>query len=73
MVNSKIDPSIFEPKIEKTSDSSWSISLEEDPETGELILPLPDELLALQGWEVGDELTWEFNKDGTAVITKKSP
>ena len=61
-------------KIEKTSDVSWCVSLEEDPETGELIMPLPDELLASQGWELGDVLIWEFDENNrTATITKKAP
>ena len=39
--------------------SKYTVSLEEDPETGELILPIPDELLAEIGWNLGDELVWE--------------
>ena len=38
---------------EKNSKTSWIIGLEEDPETGDLILPLPDELLESQGWKIG--------------------
>ena len=39
--------------------SKYIVSLEEDPKTGELILPIPDELLAEMGWGDGDELVWE--------------
>jgi hypothetical protein len=48
----------------------WEITVEEDPETGELILPLPQELLDTQGWKEGDELDWTDNGDGTWSITK---
>jgi hypothetical protein len=39
--------------------SKYIVSLEEDPKTGELILPIPDELLIEMGWSEGDELVWE--------------
>ena len=39
--------------------SKYIVSLEEDPKTGELILPIPDELLVEVGWSEGDELVWE--------------
>ena len=74
MIKSKIEETMIKSKIEKTSDASWCVSLEEDPETGEILMPLPDELLASQGWELGDELTWEFDETNrTATITKKAP
>ena len=39
--------------------SRYIVRLEEDPDTGELILPIPDELLVQVGWDEGDELIWE--------------
>ena len=56
---------------EKNSETSWIIGLEEDPETGDLILPLPDELLESQGWKIGDTLVWDINDD-VAILTKKN-
>ena len=51
----------------------WVVTLEEDPATGELILPLPDEALAMQGWHVGDVLTWTVDAESGAIaLTKKS-
>lgn len=50
---------------------SYTISLEQDPETGDLILPLPDELLAEAGWQTGDVLNFTDNGDGTFTMTKK--
>jgi hypothetical protein len=39
--------------------TKYIVRLEEDPKTGELILPIPDELLVEVGWSEGDELVWE--------------
>jgi len=39
--------------------TKYIVRLEEDPKTGELILPIPDELLVQVGWGEDDELIWE--------------
>ena len=39
--------------------SKYTVRVEQDPNTGDLILPIPDELLAEVGWGEGDELEWE--------------
>jgi bifunctional DNA-binding transcriptional regulator/antitoxin component of YhaV-PrlF toxin-antitoxin module len=49
---------------------SWKITLEEDPETGDLIMPLTDEILESAGWKEGDNLEWIDNKDGTWTLRK---
>jgi hypothetical protein len=46
-----------------------TVSLETD-ENGDLILPLPPEVLEAIGAEVGDTLQWHENSDGTFTITK---
>lgn len=48
----------------------WTVSVEEDPETGDLILPLPKDLLDLQGWTEGDTLEWQDNGDGSWTLIK---
>jgi hypothetical protein len=50
--------------------NQWTVTLEEDPETGDLILPLPQELLDLEGWIEGDTLDWTTNEDGSIIIQK---
>ena len=50
--------------------NQWTVTLEEDPETGDLILPLPQELLDLEGWIEGDKLDWTTNEDGSIIIQK---
>jgi hypothetical protein len=58
--------------IEKTGDASWRITLAEDPLTGELILPLPQELLDAQGWCEGDTMVWDYDEiSGQAVLKKQ--
>ena len=53
-----------------TTTSSWTVTVEEDPETGELILPLPEAMLTTLKWFEGDILEWEDNKDGTWSLKK---
>lgn len=49
--------------------TQWTAIIDED-ENGELILPLPQELLDLQGWKEGDDLEWTDNSDGTWSLSK---
>jgi len=50
---------------------SWTITLEEDPETSELILSFPPDLLEEAGWVEGDTLEWTDLKDGSWSLAKK--
>jgi hypothetical protein len=47
-----------------------TITLEEDPETGDLILPLSDELIEEMGWKIGDTLIWTDKGDGSWLLSK---
>ena len=49
---------------------SWTVVLEEDKETGELVLPLSPEILQEVGWKPEDTLNWTDNKDGTWTLQK---
>lgn len=51
--------------------SSWTLTVEEDPETGDAILQFPPDLLAETGWKEGDTLVWHDNKDGSWILKKK--
>jgi bifunctional DNA-binding transcriptional regulator/antitoxin component of YhaV-PrlF toxin-antitoxin module len=51
--------------------NKWTIVVEEDKETGELLLPFSDELLEQVGWKIGDTIEWIDNKDGTWTMRKK--
>lgn len=49
----------------------WTITLEAaDDESGDLVLPLTDEIMESAGWQVGDTLEWIDNKNGTWSIKK---
>jgi hypothetical protein len=39
-------------------------------EDGEAYIELPDELIDEAGWEVGDDLEWSDNGDGSFTLTK---
>jgi len=52
------------------ANKTWTINLEEDPETGDLILPLNDDILEGTGWKTGDNIEWIDNKDGSWTMKK---
>lgn len=54
-----------------TDKLSWTLTVEEDPETGDAILQFPPDLLEQTGWKEGDTLEWLDNKDGSWSLTKK--
>jgi len=47
------------------------VTLEQDKDTGELILPIPTDLLSQMGWIEGTELFWIDNEDGTYSLKEK--
>ena len=47
-----------------------SVTLIEDPETGDLIMPFPEGMCDELGWEIGDTLQWNMQEDGTIILTK---
>lgn len=49
---------------------SWEVIIEEDTETGDAILPLPQEMLDEVGWKSGDNLKWIDRDDGSWEIRK---
>lgn len=49
----------------------FTCKIVDDPENpDERILELGDELCAKLGWQVGDNIRWTDNKDGTWTLTK---
>ena len=50
---------------------SWTLNVEEDPETGDAILTFPPDMLAKAGWKEGDTLEWIDCKDGSWELKKK--
>lgn len=57
---------------ERQDRNSWTLTVEEDPETGEAILQFPPEMLEQVGWKEGDTLEWTDRGDGSWSLEKKS-
>jgi hypothetical protein len=51
--------------------NSFIVEVQKDIETGELILPIPVDMLSQLGWCEGVELFWLDNNNGTYTITDK--
>lgn len=49
----------------------WTVKVEEDPETGDLVLPFSPDMLAQVGWDFGDIIQWKDNNNGSWTLTKK--
>jgi bifunctional DNA-binding transcriptional regulator/antitoxin component of YhaV-PrlF toxin-antitoxin module len=49
----------------------WTLTVEEDPETGDLMLPFTEEILKTVGWKEGDTLTWTVKTNGSIILSKK--
>lgn len=49
---------------------SWEVITQEDPETGEVILPIPPELLSRLGWKEGDQLEWKQAENGAWILSR---
>ena len=54
-----------------TNPYSWTVEIEQDPVTGELMLPFPPDLLSQMGWSEGTDLSWIDNENGSFTIKKK--
>jgi hypothetical protein len=67
---SVIQPSELTPEVTQTSDHSWVITLQADPDTGDLVIPLTQEILQQSGFDVGDVLTWAETEPGVFRVSK---
>jgi len=50
----------------------YEVITQEDPETGDLLVPLPPELLQKLGWKEGDEVDFALDDQGRYIIKKLS-
>ena len=57
--------------LPEQKDTRWIVELEEDAETGDLVMPIPPALLKELGWQIGDTLDWEPTSDGSYRLTRK--
>ena len=49
---------------------TWMVKLEVDGLSGDAIIPIPDEVADIVGWDLGDEVEWCDNNDGSYIIRK---
>ena len=49
---------------------SWTLTVEEDPDTGDAILTFPPELLEQAGWKEGDTINCIDLKNGSWRLEK---
>lgn len=54
-----------------TPEFTYEVLTQEDPETGDLILPIPPELMKQMNWVEGDELSFDQDDQGRWIISKK--
>lgn len=55
-----------------TKTTSFTVILEKDPDSDDVLLPLPESLLIDQDWRVGDRLDFKVVSEGRCVLTNLS-
>ena len=48
----------------------WTLDVKYDNETDDTYIQLPDNLMIEAGWNLGDDIEWIDNKDGTFTMKK---
>lgn len=51
-------------------DVRYEVIVQEDPETGDLILPIPEPVLKSLGWKEGMEVEIDIGPDGQIFLKK---
>ena len=54
-----------------TENKRWTVTLEEDPDTKELVIPFSPDMLAQVGWDFGDIILWKDNQNGSFTLSKQ--
>lgn len=49
---------------------SYEVMTQEDPETGDVIVPIPPQVLKELGWKEGDEMDIQLDSSGKVIIKK---
>lgn len=53
------------------SDVRYEVITQEDPETGDLIVPIPEPVLKAMGWKEGDEIKIDIGPSGELLLKKE--
>jgi hypothetical protein len=48
----------------------YEVMTHEDPETGDMLIPLPPQLLRELGWKEGDNIDFQIDENGKVIIKK---
>ena len=54
----------------KISDNEWIVQVQENGKTKELFIEFPPGALDQVGWDIGDDLEWIDNKDGSYQLKR---
>jgi hypothetical protein len=49
---------------------SYEVITQEDPETGDMLIPIPPHLLKELGWKEGDDIDFSIDDNGRIVLKK---
>jgi len=50
----------------------YEVITQEDEVTGDLLLPIPPQLLEQLGWKEGDEIEFAINEEGKYILKRSS-
>ena len=56
--------------MSRTTWTTWTADVKYDEETDDTYLLLPDDMMLAAGWNLGDDIEWIDNKDGTWTMKK---
>ena len=48
----------------------YEVMTHEDPETGDMLIPLPPQLLRELGWKEGDNIDFQIDENGKVIVKK---
>lgn len=48
----------------------YEVITHEDPESGDMIIPLPPQLLRELGWKEGDNIDFQIDENGKVIVKK---
>ena len=49
---------------------SYEVITQEDPETGDMLIPIPPHLLKELGWKEGDDVDFSIDEKGRIILKK---
>ena len=49
---------------------SYEVITQEDPETGDMLIPIPPHLLRELGWKEGDDVDFSIDEKGRIILKK---